>query len=192
MGKKVFVSYRYADDNVQHLSGIPYYQKTTVRDYVDWLEQQLGKTNIYKGEHDGEDLSHLSESTIERHLTDKIFDSSVTIVLVSPGMRDMYKSDSEQWIPWEIAYSVRRSTRGGRTSQRNALLAVVLPDRNGSYTYARYQRNTVMPMILCENLDCGYAVMVEWDNFKYNRDKWIANAAIKAEVCPDYKICKTV
>lgn len=191
MGRKVFVSYKYADDDVRHLSSVPFYQSTTVRDYVDWLEQQLGKTNIYKGEHDGEDLSHLAESTIERHLMDKIFDSSVTIVLVSPGMREMHRPDKEQWIPWEIAYSVRLSTRAGRTSQRNALLAVVLPDRGGSYGYAQW-RSYIMPKILCDNLDCGYALRVNWDEFKYRRDKWIDDAVIRAGLCPDYKICKTV
>lgn len=192
MGKKVFVSYRYADENVERLDTVPWYETMTVRKYVDWLEDQLGKTNVYKGEHDGEDLSGFSIDTIEEKLKAKIFDSSVTIVLVSPGMRDAYKADSEQWIPWEISYSLRLSTRGGRTSQRNALLAVVLPDRNGSYTYSICDRNRVMPEILSANLDNGYASLVCWRDFRYARDRWITNALFKASMCPEYKIRKSI
>ena len=53
MGKKIFVSYKYADSNVKNLN---YYSNFTVRSYVDYLEGLLGRNNIYKGEHDGEDL----------------------------------------------------------------------------------------------------------------------------------------
>ena len=115
MGRKVFVSYRYADMRVASLPGSGLGHQTTVRDYVDRLEKNLGKTNVYKGEHDGEDLSHLSKVTIKQKLKERIYDSSVTIVMVSPGMKDFWRNDKDQWIPWEISYSVCLETRDGRT-----------------------------------------------------------------------------
>lgn len=186
MGRKVFVSYRYADTNVAPLNGS--YQ-TTVRNYVDRLEQNLGKTNVYKGEHDGEDMSAYSESTIEAKLKDKIYDSTVTIVLLSPGMRDSWKKDKDQWIPWEISYSIREVTRGGRTSQRNAVLAVILPDRNGNYSWYEW---TDLFDILKENIDEGYIPVVKWKDFQYNRDAWIEKAVTAKDKTPEYLIRKAI
>ena len=44
----------------------------------------------------------------------------------------------EQWIPWEISYSLRNKARECGNSNMNAILAVVLPDRKGGYDYAMY------------------------------------------------------
>jgi hypothetical protein len=45
-------------------------------------------------------------------------------------------SESQQWIPNEIVYSLRNKTRGDRTSKTNGMWAVALPDIRGSYDYA--------------------------------------------------------
>ena len=138
MGKKIFVSYKYADDQVENLS---IYENSTVRDYVTKFEEVLDSSdNIYKGESDGEDLSVLSEETIWKKLKDRIYDSSVTVIFISPGMREVWKADKEQWIPWEISYSLKEVVRKNKngdavTSRSNAMIAVVLPDEKGSYSY---------------------------------------------------------
>lgn len=138
MGKKIFVSYKYSDSQVKNLS---FYENSTVRDYVTKFEEILDPSdNIYKGESDDEDLSNLLEDTIWQKLKDRIYDSSVTVIFISSGMKESGKADKEQWIPWEISYSLKEVSRKNKngdavTSRSNAMVAVVLPDANGSYSY---------------------------------------------------------
>ena len=138
MGRNVFVSYKYGDSSVQQFSRIPWGQ-TTVRDYVDDIAHRLDKTDNYyfRGEQDGEDLSDLDVETIESILRDKMFYTSVTIVLISPRMFENI-AEIDQWIPWEISYSLKNKRRSDGNSNMNAVLAVVLPNRDGKYNYAMY------------------------------------------------------
>lgn len=146
MGHKIFVSYKYHDNNVRHISN-NFFSNDTVRDYVDSLESYIKNSdNIYKGESDNDDLSKLPEETIWSKLKDRIYDSTLTIVMISPNMRESYKKDRDQWIPWEISYSLkevsRKNTSGNPVnSASNAMIALVLPDRNGSYSYYINDRN---------------------------------------------------
>lgn len=143
-GHKIFISFKFKDSNVYQLKSDieEIWFPTTVRDYVNKIEKyfEMETDNIYKGERDNEDLSMFSRDEIWNKLKDRIFDSSVTIVLISPNMKEN-RAEKSQWIPWEISFSLKETTRNDRTSHSNALLAVVLPDRNNSYSYFMYDRN---------------------------------------------------
>lgn len=146
MGRNAFVSYKYADQKVQDLelfelvdflgSKIRRKITTTARHYVDKVAEKLEKEDhIFKGEDDDESMESLSDSSIGTKLGDKIFYSSVTIVLISKGMKEPFKSEKDQWIPWEISYSLKQQDRQGQKSKTNGVIAVVLPDEQGSYDY---------------------------------------------------------
>lgn len=167
MGGKVFVSYKYADSQVQDLNIHDFTlwgkQKiqTTARHYVDLLTDILeAEDHIYKGEDDGESMGTLADSTIGSKLGDKIFDSSVTIVLVSKGMKNSFLSEKDQWMPWEISYSLKQQDRQGQKSKTNGVIAVVLPDEWGSYTYY-INRDEACD---CRNLDTSFLFKILSDN----------------------------
>ena len=68
-----------------------------------------------------------------------MFYTSVTMVMISPRMFENVQ-EIEQWIPWEISYSLKNKTRVAGNSNMNAILAVILPDRSGRYNYAMYRK----------------------------------------------------
>lgn len=166
MGRKVFVSYKHSDSSVKGLTG---YRKDTARDYVDYLTDKTLKNDVYKGE-GNEDLSEFKDDTIRSRLKDKIHDSSITLVLISPNMKDPYKQESDQWIPWEISYSLKEITRSDKTSHTNGVLAVVLPDINGNYSYYISQCSKNYSCDI-QNLATGELFQILRDNmfnYKYN------------------------
>ena len=186
MGRKVFVSYKFRDNDVKMLSGVT--QPTWPCDYVDYIKEKvLSADDIYKGENSDEDISSWSEYAIWEHLKEKIYDSSITIVLISPNMKEPNKWQRSQWIPWEISYSVRETIRNDRRSHRNAILAVILPDKAGSYDY--YNKNNLFP-ILRDNIDIGYAYVVTWDDFLKYPNTDIKIAFDNMENTPSHKIVK--
>jgi len=145
MGRKIFISYKYKDENVAKLQDAYFeevnsvmkwnYRNTRVRDFVDALQEKIGKVNINLGERDGESLEEFSDQHIESELKIRIRQCSVTLVMISKGMKEVYKPEKEQWIPWEVSYSIRTVPTGGNTKQMNAILGIVLPDETATYDW---------------------------------------------------------
>lgn len=136
MGRKIFISYKFTDQKVLSLAPTSWLiPETTARDYVTRLQTLISDDHIDKAEKDDESMASFTDSTIEGKLKLRIHDSSVTIVLISKGMKEPYATERDQWIPWEISYSLKKITVLGKTSQTNAVLAVVIPDEYGSYGY---------------------------------------------------------
>lgn len=160
MAHKIFASYKFGDNQVYQNLDQKFWAEdaleATVRGYVNWIEEVIGKDNIYKGESDGEALSGKTEEQIWEYLKPMVHDSTVTLIVISPGMKNVFEPETEQWIPQEVRYSLWEVDRGGRTSTTNALLGVVLPDRNNSYSYVWGRSNCAhcqhIPMLNKEHL----------------------------------------
>lgn len=147
-GHNIFISYKYSDTNVYQEIKHELFESSnrpigfrTPRDYVNVLETFIREfsPHYYKGEEDGESLKGKNEQYIWEKLKDMIFDSTLTIVLISPNMKTS-EPENEQWIPWEIHYSLMHKTRHSscgneKYSATNAMIAIVLPDKNGKYNY---------------------------------------------------------
>lgn len=191
MGHKIFVSYKYSDNSVLPLPGKVWQNQSFVWEYVARFRDQIEQrgTSIYKGEHDNEDLSGCSEEYIWGKLKDKIYDSSVTVLFISPRMKNALLPDQSQWIPWEIAYSLRETTRSDRTSHPNAIVAVILPDSTGGYGYY-----SIIPRfkIVDANIANGYIERVNWNDFISNTTKYIEAALKNRDKIPPNDIVKTV
>ena len=138
MGRNVFVSYKYGDYNVRQFLNSDH--KTSSRDYVNVIDEILDDTEFYyfNGEEDGIDLSDCPEESIRQYLYNKIFYTSITIVLITANMRRVGVPERNQWIPREISYSLRNKNRECGLSNMNAVLCVVIPDRKGNYGHAAW------------------------------------------------------
>jgi hypothetical protein len=135
-------------------------------------------------------------------------------------MKEYGKSDKDQWIPWEIAYSLREQSRGGQNSRTNAILAVVLPDEDNSYDYfmeynpecgsTTYKtdrlfailKNNMFNIKNADTYTCNgntiyrgyssYIYAVKWDTFISNINTYIDIALNIWRNRNDYDICKSV
>ena len=98
MARKTFISYKYSES----------------RNLRDRIIGALGEdASYYQGEtSDSDDMSDETNQSITEVLKDMIFDTSVTIVILSPKMTESH------WIDWEIEYSLKAITRGDVSVRR--------------------------------------------------------------------------
>ncbi len=225
---KIFISYKYGDKYVGQNNSYNYTDwlleaengnYLTARDYVTHLMGKVLTDHTNKAEKDEEDLSHLTEDTIQRKLYDRIYDSTVTIVLISKNMKEL-KEEKLQWIPREVFYSLREQTREDRTSYTNGILAIVLPDENGKYDHAvidkdcgvrSWQTDSFFKIIgknmfnkknkkqkLCNSCfnyhhhggDHSYIHPVKWEDFIADHNKYINHVLDLKERLDEFELTK--
>ncbi len=191
MAHKTFISYKYSE--AQRL-----------RD--DIIEALGDDATYYKGEtSDSPDLSDTSTENIKRVLSDMMYDTSVTIVIISPHMKE------SKWIDWEIEYCLKNITRKDRTSHTNGIVGVIMK-YNGGYDWFKhnslhpdgcyswnYDESYLYDIIknnrynqvpkqyscsVCKTVDAltgSYIAFVEEEDFLNNPQKYINNAYDKSE-----------
>lgn len=117
MAHKTFISYKYSE----------------AQELRDKIIKALGEdATYYKGEtSESPDLTDTSTENIKKNLTDMMYDTSVTIVIISPHMKE------SKWIDWEIEYCLKNITRKNRTSHTNGVVGVIMKV-DGSYDWFKY------------------------------------------------------
>ena len=191
MAKKTFISYKYSE----------------AQDLRDKILESLGDdATYYQGEtSDSADLTDTTTENIKENLKDMMFNTSVTIVIISPNI------NQSKWIDWEIEYCLKRITRKDRTSQTNGVVAVI-QKVNGNYdwfkslntqsdgcTSSSYLEHLVYDIIsgnrynqtpkiyscsTCQTINAltgSYIAYVKEDVFLNNPQEYIDNAYDKSE-----------
>ena len=95
---------------------------------------------------DRDDVVDDAFNEIKEKLADMIYSTSVTIVIISPHMKE------SNWIDWEIEYSLTQTTRNDRTSRINGVVGVVMKV-NGGYDWFIHPR-----------INCHGTQVVTYDN----------------------------
>ena len=86
-GRKIFISYKYGGHKCEPVAADcgPLPTNGQHGHYVDVLQSLLdADDHVNKGENDNESLAEFKDTTISTKLKGKIYDSSVTVVLLSP------------------------------------------------------------------------------------------------------------
>jgi len=203
MARKTFISYKYSES-----------QK--LRD--DILKVMGDDASYYQGETaDSPDQTDNETNTIKENLKDMMFNTSVTIVIISPNMTD------SKWIDWEIEYTLKEMKRGETTSRTNGIVGVIAK-HNGAYDWlvnyteredgcssSRSFKSSLLYEIINENrfnekeekysceecktynqLSSSYISLIDEDKFLRDHDKYIENAYEKSQNINEYKIVKQV
>ena len=191
MAHKTFISYKYSE----------------AQDLRDRIIKALGDdASYYQGEtSDSPDLTDTSTENIKKNLKDMMYDTSVTIVIISPHIKE------SKWIDWEIEYCLKNITRKNRTSHTNGVVGVIMKV-NGAMTGLNTPQLNQMDVLLliimiqkvydiinnnrynqypkvysCNQCKCvnaltgSYIAFVEEDEFLSNPQKYINNAYDKSE-----------
>ena len=200
MARKTFISYKYSE----------------ARGLRNEIITALGENaSYYQGETaDSPDMTDTSTENIKSKLTDKMYDTSVTIVIISPNMKD------SNWIDWEIEYCLKEISRKGRTSKTNGVVGVIqevnggydwliatnekedgclvrIIDQKPLYEIIKNNRvNAIPKKHTCQKCKCisqlngSYIALIDQSDFLNDPDKYIENAFEKSENADSFDLTK--
>lgn len=201
MARKTFISYKYSE----------------AQELRDQIIDALGEdATYYQGETaDTPDLTDTSTENIKNNLKDMMFDTSVTIVIISPKMI------ASKWIDWEIEYTLKEISRDGRTSKTNWIVGEIMKSNN-SYEWLISSRtnedgcsirnidDSKLYKVINSNrynltgddkyackrcktytqLEGSYISLIEEESFIKDMEKYIENAYEKSQKLDSYELTK--
>ncbi len=192
------------------------YKSSEAKNLRDKIVISLGNdAKYYRGEtSESPNMSDKTTDYIKDSLKDMIYSTSVTIVVLSPNMKQ------SEWIDWEIEYSLKRIKRGDRSSGANGVLGVVMK-YNGDYSWLRpttknsdghtaiQTKNEFLYEIItqnrfnqdppeytcnvCKNIDSltgSYISLINEEDFIKNPNKYIDNAYDKSKNISNYDLTR--
>lgn len=201
MARETFIAYKYSE----------------AQDLRDEIIAKLGAdASYYQGETaESPDMTGETIDKIKNGLKNMIFGTSVTIVIISPNLKQ------SEWVDWEIEYSLKEYKRHTTTSRTNGIVGVIMK-YNGSYDWlisrtqnsdgctSRYIDDSKLYDIVkgnrynletddkysCPNcksfdqLNGSYIALVEEESFLNNPTHYIENAYNKSKATGDYNLTK--
>lgn len=200
MARRTFISYKYSE----------------ARNLRDQIINALGDdASYYQGETaESPDLTDASTGKIKSELTEMMYNTSVTIVVISPRMIE------SKWIDWKIEYCLKEISRKGRASKTNGVLGVIQKvdggygwlvsrKRNQDGCESRHINNAFLYKIISNNrynlvekdyscqrcktvdqLNGSYIALIDECDFLCDPSKYIENAFDKSEHIDDFVINK--
>ena len=173
------------------------------------------RDSYYTGETaDSPDLTDTTTENIKQNLRDMMYNTSVTIVILSPKIKE------SDWIDWEIEYCLKEISREGRTSKTNGIVGVVQKRDDGydwlvskstkddGCTVRTVSQEPLLGIInenrfnrpnhghACDDcktfsqLDGSYISIIDEEDFLEDPKKYIENAFEKSEVSDEFDLVK--
>lgn len=151
MAHKTFISYKWSE----------------AQDLRDDIIEALGDdATYYKGEtSDSPDLTDTSTENIKKNLKDMMYDTSVTIVILSPNMTE------SKWIDWEIEYCLKNIARKNRTSHTNGVVGVIMKVDGGYSWFKKAGTNCHGTSTVSYEMSKVFNIISE-NHFNSNPEQW--------------------
>lgn len=201
MARETFIAYKYSE----------------AKDLRDEIIEKLGDdASYYQGETaESPDLTNTTVENIKENLKNMIFGTSVTIVIISPNLKN------SNWVDWEIQYSLKEYKRGSFKSRTNGIIGVIMkvdgsydwlissyqnPDgcttrsiddsllyniiKNNRFNLTTDDKYSCLTCKTFDQLNGSYISLIEQDRFLNDPRHYIENAYDKSQSLGNYDLSK--